>query len=164
MSLFAKRFALVAGTLLVLGCKRDADPAALLSSAAGAVDEPLTGPAAQLVGELLVGGVHAAPLAEQQRGLMFRTGIPADGGMLFAPYPAGGGGPKEASFWMKDTPSPLDIIFIRTDGTIAHIAENTVPFSEAQVKSGEPVAAVLEINGGRSAELGISVGDKVSWK
>lgn len=106
----------------------------------------------------------ARTAAEQQRGLMFRTGIPADGGMLFAPYPAGGGAPKEASFWMKDTPSPLDIIFIRADGTIAHIAENTVPFSEAQVKSGEPVAAVLEINGGRSAELGISVGDKVSWK
>lgn len=102
--------------------------------------------------------------AEQQRGLMFRTDIPANGGMLFAPYPADGGPPREASFWMKDTPSPLDIIFIRADGTIAHIAENTVPFSEAQVRSGEPVAAVLEINGGRSAELGISVGDKVSWK
>ena len=101
---------------------------------------------------------------EQQRGLMFRTGIPADSGMLFAPYPAEGGGPREASFWMKDTPSPLDIIFIRADGTIAHIAENTVPFSTDQVRSGEPVAAVLEINGGRSAELGISVGDKVSWK
>lgn len=101
---------------------------------------------------------------EQQRGLMFRTNIPADGGMLFAPYPAEGGGPREASFWMKDTPSPLDIIFIRADGTIAHIAENTVPFSEDPVKSGEPVSAVLEINGGRSAELGIAVGDKVSWR
>ncbi len=116
------------------------------------------------------GGKHvfkvdvARTAAEQQRGLMFRTGIPVDGGMLFAPYPAGGGGPKEASFWMKDTPSPLDIIFIRADGTIAHIAENTVPFSTDQVKSGEPVAAVLEINGGRSAELGIAVGDKLSWK
>jgi uncharacterized membrane protein (UPF0127 family) len=84
--------------------------------------------------------------------------------MLFAPYLADGGGPSEASFWMKDTPSPLDIIFIRADGTIAHIAENTVPFSEAPVASGEPVAAVLEINGGKSAELGIAVGDKVSWK
>lgn len=102
--------------------------------------------------------------AEQERGLMFRTDIPKDGGMLFAPYPADGGGPREASFWMKNTPSPLDIIFIRADGTIARIAENTVPFSEAQVPSGEPVAAVLEINGGRSAELGISEGDKVSWK
>ncbi|PKP92827.1 MAG: hypothetical protein CVT77_07630 [Alphaproteobacteria bacterium HGW-Alphaproteobacteria-16] len=99
----------------------------------------------------------------QQRGLMFRTDIPADGGMLFAPYPPEGGGPREASFWMKDTPSPLDIIFIRADGTIAHIAENTIPYSTEQVRSGEPVAAVLELNGGRSAELGISPGDKVSW-
>lgn len=100
---------------------------------------------------------------EQARGLMYRTDIPKDGGMLFAPYPAEGGGPREASFWMKNTPSPLDIIFIRADGTIARIAENTVPFSEAQVPSGEPVAAVLELNGGRSAELGIAEGDKVSW-
>jgi len=101
---------------------------------------------------------------EQQRGLMFRTDIPADGGMLFAPYPAGGGAPREASFWMKNTPSSLDIIFIRADGTIAHIGENTVPLSEAQVRSGEPVAAVLEILGGKAAELGISPGDKVSWR
>lgn len=100
---------------------------------------------------------------EQKQGLMFRTGIPADGGMLFAPYPPEGGAPREASFWMKDTPSPLDIIFIRADGTIATIAENTVPFSEELSRSGEPVAAVLEINGGRAAELGISPGDKVRW-
>ena len=101
--------------------------------------------------------------AEQERGLMFRTGIPADGGMIFTPYPAEGGGPREASFWMKNTPSPLDIIFIRPDGTIAAIAENTVPYSEDPVKSGEPVSAVLEINGGKAAELGIAPGDKVSW-
>ncbi|MFN6936371.1 MAG: DUF192 domain-containing protein [Tsuneonella sp.] len=100
---------------------------------------------------------------QQKQGLMFRTDIPADGGMLFAPYPPEGGPPREASFWMKDTPSALDIIFIRADGTIATIAENTIPFSEDQVKSGEPVAAVLEINGGRAAELGISPGDKVRW-
>ena len=101
--------------------------------------------------------------AEQERGLMYRTGIPADSGMLFAPYPAEGGGPKEASFWMENTPSPLDIIFIRADGTIARIAENTVPFSQDRILSGEPVTAVLEINGGRSSELGIAEGDKVSW-
>jgi len=106
----------------------------------------------------------ARTAAEQQRGLMYRTDIPADGGMLFAPYPAGGGAPREASFWMKDTPTSLDIIFIRADGTIARIAENTVPLSEAQVPSGEPVAAVLEILGGKAAELGISPGDKVSWR
>jgi uncharacterized membrane protein (UPF0127 family) len=100
---------------------------------------------------------------EQQRGLMFRTNIPADGGMIFTPYPAEGGGPREASFWMKNTPSSLDIIFIRPDGTIARIAENTVPYSEEPVKSGEPVSAVLEINAGKAAELGIAPGDKVTW-
>lgn len=102
--------------------------------------------------------------AEQERGLMFRTDIGKDGGMIFTPYPADGGAPREASFWMKNTPTPLDIIFIRADGTIATIAENTVPFSETPVPSGEPVAAVLEILGGRSAELGIATGDKVAWK
>jgi hypothetical protein len=94
---------------------------------------------------------------------MFRTNIPADGGMIFTPYPANGTGPREASFWMKNTPSALDIIFIRPDGTIARIAENVVPYSETPVKSGEPVSAVLEINGGRAAELGIAPGDKVRW-
>ncbi|CAM3321085.1 hypothetical protein GGR45_000844 [Sphingomonas zeae] len=102
--------------------------------------------------------------AEQAQGLMYRTDLKPDGGMLFAPYPPEGGGPRAASFWMKNTPTPLDILFIRADGTIARIAENTVPFSEAQIPSGEPVAAVLELVGGRSAELGIAEGDSVSWR
>ena len=115
------------------------------------------------------GGAHrfrvelADSAAEQQRGLMYRTGLNPDGGMLFAPYPAEGGGPREASFWMKNTPSPLDIIYIRADGTIARIAENTVPMSEELIPSGEPVAAVLEIPGGRASELGIAEGDRVEW-
>ncbi|PAX08722.1 DUF192 domain-containing protein [Sphingomonas lenta] len=115
------------------------------------------------------GGTHrftvelADTAAEQERGLMYRTDLKPDGGMLFAPYPPDGGPPREASFWMRNTPSPLDIIFIRADGTIARIAENTVPFSEAPVPSGEPVAAVLEIPGGRAAELGIAEGDRVDW-
>jgi len=105
----------------------------------------------------------AATAAEQARGLMFRTDIPRDGGMLFAPYPPEGGPPARASFWMKDTPSPLDILFIRADHIVARIAENTIPFSETPIPSGEPIAAVLEINGGRAAELGIGEGDKVTW-
>ncbi|WP_413777318.1 DUF192 domain-containing protein [Sphingomonas sp. S2-65] len=100
--------------------------------------------------------------AQQDRGLMFRTEIPANGGMLFTPYPAEGP-PREASFWMKNTPSPLDILFIRRDGTVAAIAASVAPFSETPVKSGEVVASVLEINGGKAAELGIAVGDKVRW-
>lgn len=100
---------------------------------------------------------------EQQRGLMYRTDLTPDGGMLFWPYPAGGGAPRDANFWMKNTPSSLDILYIRADGTIARIAENTVPFSEAPVPSGEPIGAVLELMGGRSAELGIAEGDRVTW-
>jgi hypothetical protein len=100
---------------------------------------------------------------EQERGLMYRTDLTPDGGMIFTPYPADGGPPREASFWMKNTPTSLDIIFIRPDSTIASIGENTIPFSEAQVTSGEPVSAVLEILGGRASELGIAPGDKVTW-
>lgn len=150
--------------------------AALLLSAACKADGGANAAEAQAPAKLAVsvqtagGATHrfnvevARTPAEQERGLMFRTNLPADGGMIFTPYPADGGEPREASFWMKNTPSALDIIFIRADGTIAAIAENTVPFSETPVKSGEPVAAVLEINGGKAGELGIAPGDKVTWQ
>ena len=95
---------------------------------------------------------------EQAQGLMFRQSLAPDRGMLFPFSP-----PRPASFWMKNTFIPLDMIFVRADGTIARIADNTVPQSLEQVAVGEPVAAVLELAGGRSAELGISDGDKVSW-
>jgi uncharacterized protein len=110
---------------------------------------------------------QARTSAEQEKGLMYRTSIPADGGMLFYPYPPDKDGrhqpPQDAGFWMKNTPSALDIVFIRADGTIARIAENAVPFDESVVRSGEPVGAVLELKGGRTAELGIAAGDKVRW-
>lgn len=115
------------------------------------------------------GGKHvftaevAKTAAQQEKGLMYRTGLMPDQAMLFWPYPAGGGKPQVANFWMKNTPSALDIVFIRADGTIARIAENAVPQSETLVPSGEPVGAVLEIVGGRAADLGITEGDKVSW-
>ncbi len=106
---------------------------------------------------------RATTADEQARGLMFRTDLTPDGGMLFWPYPDDGGLPRNANFWMKNTPSSLDILYIRADGTIARIAENTVPFSEVPIPSGEPVGAVLELVGGRSAELGIAEGDRVTW-
>jgi len=110
---------------------------------------------------------RATTAAEQERGLMFRSDLTPDGGMLFWPYPAGGpvsgGARQEANFWMKNTPTSLDILFIRADGTIARIAEDTVPFSEQPIPSGEPVTAVLELVGGRAAALGIAEGDMVSW-
>lgn len=101
----------------------------------------------------------AATMQEQARGLMYRTSLPDRGGMIFPMTP-----PREASFWMKNTYIPLDIIFIRADGTIARIAANAVPEDLTPVKSGEPVAAVLEIAGGAAAANGIAEGDRVEWK
>jgi uncharacterized membrane protein (UPF0127 family) len=95
---------------------------------------------------------------EMERGLMFRDRLPPDHGMLFL-YEDD----RRVSFWMKNTLIPLDIIFIRPDGTIARIAANTTPMSLEPIPSLEPVSAVLEIAGGRAAELGISEGDRVEW-
>jgi uncharacterized membrane protein (UPF0127 family) len=96
---------------------------------------------------------------EQAQGLMFRTSLPADGGMLF-PFPK----PKIASFWMKNTLIPLDMIFVRADGSIDRIAENTIPESLEPVVSGGDVAAVLELAGGTAARLGLDESAKVTWK
>jgi uncharacterized protein len=96
--------------------------------------------------------------AEQERGLMFRTRIAPDGGMIFPMDP-----PRSASFWMKNCPIAQDWLFIRADGTIARLVENTIPYSLEPIGVSEPVAAVLEIAGGRAAELGISDDAKVEW-
>ncbi len=97
--------------------------------------------------------------AEQAKGMMFRTAMADDEAMLF-PFDE----PKMASFWMRNTVIPLDIIFIRANGSIESIAENTIPYSTDPVEAGEPVTAVLEVRGGLSAELGIAAGDKVVWQ
>jgi uncharacterized protein len=103
--------------------------------------------------------VEVARTAEEQRvGLMNRQQLAPDRGMIF-PFDA----ERVASFWMKNTLIPLDMIFIRADGSITNIEMNTVPLSEEPVYSYEPVTAVLEIPGGRSAELGIKAGDTVKW-
>ncbi|WP_300975350.1 DUF192 domain-containing protein [Sphingomonas sp. LHG3406-1] len=95
---------------------------------------------------------------EQAQGLMNRDSLAPDRGMIFPHEP-----PRPASFWMKNTLIPLDMIFVRTDGTISSIAENTIPLSLEPTTSVEPVGAVLELAGGRTAELGIKAGDKVEW-
>ena len=101
---------------------------------------------------------HAASTREQAQGLMFRKSLSDDAGMIF-PYQSS----RILGFWMKNTLIPLDIIFIRSDGTIESIAENTTPYSETSISSGEPVQAVLELRGGLTAELGIKAGDTVNW-
>jgi len=96
---------------------------------------------------------------EQQKGLMFRTGLPADGGMIF-PFEK----PRIASFWMKNTLIPLDMIFVRADGSIDRVAENRIPESLEPVVSGGEVAAVLELAGGTAARLNIDETATVTWK
>ena len=96
---------------------------------------------------------------EQAKGMMFRDRLDDDRGMLF-PFPEA----KVASFWMRNTVIPLDIIFIRANGSIESIAENAIPYSTDPVEAGEPVTAVLELRGGLAAELGIAAGDTVRWK
>lgn len=94
---------------------------------------------------------------QQERGLMFVRHLAPNRGMIFPFSP-----PQNVSFWMKNTLIPLDMVFIRSDGTIARIA-TAQPLDETPVPSGEPIGAVLEIAGGRAAELGISPGDRVRW-
>lgn len=94
---------------------------------------------------------------EQAIGMMFRRRIPADRGMLF-PYDP----PQPVAFWMKNTLEPLDLLFIGTDRRILNVATG-VPESLAPIASAGAVVAVLEIAGGRAAELGIAPGDRVDW-
>lgn len=93
---------------------------------------------------------------QQEVGLMFRIMIPADSGMLF-PWPT----PQPSQMWMKNCPVPEDMVFIGEDGKIGHIAENTVPYSLANVDSHGTVEATLELQGGLTAKLGIGVGDAI---
>lgn len=95
---------------------------------------------------------------QQNRGLMFRDSMAPDEGMIF-PYDP----PQMLSFWMKNTYIPLDIIYVGEDGRIINIHENTVPLREEPYVSFDDAVLVLEINGGRSAELGIKAGDLVEW-
>jgi len=96
--------------------------------------------------------------AQQRRGLMFVRKLPADAGMLFV-YP----GPGPRSMWMKNTFLPLDMLFIRDDGTVSSIVADTVPQSLTSVASVEPVTFVLELNAGTSARLGIEPGSQMYW-
>ena len=95
---------------------------------------------------------------EQMQGLMYRTELGADEGMLF-PREV----PRLSSFWMKNTHIPLDIVFIGPDRRVINVAANTTPHSLEPIPSAGPARAVLEIGGGRAAELGIVPGSAVEW-
>jgi uncharacterized membrane protein (UPF0127 family) len=107
-------------------------------------------------------GVHAFAVelatndAERERGLMYRKELPEGRGMLFDFHED-----RPVAFWMHNTYIPLDMIFIRGDGSIARIAENTEPMSDRLIPSGAPVRAVLEVIAGTARKLGIAAGDRV---
>lgn len=111
-----------------------------------------------------LGGTHtfrvevAKTPQEQAKGLMFRTTMGPDEGMLF-PYDQ----PRELSFWMKNTVLSLDLVFIDAQHRVLNIAENATPYSEQSILSAGPGVAVLELNGGRTRQLGIVAGNKVDW-
>lgn len=94
--------------------------------------------------------------AQRQQGLMFRERLAPDAGMLFD-YEK----PQPVAMWMKNTYIPLDMIFINGEGIITHISTRAVPLSLQPISSKGPVRAVLEVNGGITDHLGISVGDEV---
>ncbi|TBW33704.1 DUF192 domain-containing protein [Siculibacillus lacustris] len=94
--------------------------------------------------------------ATRGQGLMFRTQMATDHGMLFDFRRE-----EPVYFWMKNTYLPLDMVFIRADGTIRSIAKDTTPLSEAPIGSGGPVRYVLEVVAGTAARLGVAPGDRV---
>jgi uncharacterized membrane protein (UPF0127 family) len=100
----------------------------------------------------------AATPEQQERGLMFRKSLTGDRGMIFPYQPA-----QDVAFWMKNTLMPLDIVFIRADGTIGRIT-TAKALDLTPVPSGGPITGVLEIRGGRAAELGIAEGDRAEWQ
>ena len=108
-------------------------------------------------------GVHrficelATTYAEQQHGLMFRKHLPDGHGMLFDYHHE-----QPVAMWMRDVPIPLDMIFIRADGSIFRVHSNAEPLSDRYIHSGGRVRYVLEVNGGTARRLGIAPGDKVS--
>ena len=98
----------------------------------------------------------AADDASRAQGLMHRTHLARNAGMLFDFKT-----PVMTAFWMKDTPLPLDMLFVRADGSISTVAANAVPYSTAEIVSAEPIRAVIEINGEMAQTLGIAPGDRV---
>lgn len=151
--MLSRRFLILAGLTLglaVSGCARTTAP----TDEAGRPLEPLT--------IVTASGEHAFLVeiaddeAERQRGLMFRPPLADDRGMLFQ-FPVA----TEQAFWMKDTPSSLDILYLDPTGRVVSIARHTTPYSETPVPSNGAANGVLELRAGRAEEIGALPGDRV---
>lgn len=150
--------------LAFAACSQGGQEATAKAPAAQAAVHPVSGLPVKDLKVKSANGTHAfrvevaATTEQQAKGLMFRTEMGADEGMIFPTNP-----PRHAAFWMRNTVIPLDIIFIGKDHRILNVAANAVPYDETPVPSAGVAIGVLELNGGRAAELGIEAGDKVSW-
>lgn len=157
----ASRRALVFGALGAAGCGATTlyAPWAI---GQGAAPAPLDLPWATVTVRTAAGASHrfateiADTPAARSRGLMFRRQLPADQAMLFV-YPRA----QHASFWMRNTLIPLDMVFIDADGRVVKVHAEAIPHDETPIPSGAPVRAVLEVAGGEAARRGITAGDRV---
>jgi hypothetical protein len=136
--------------------------AALVWAAAVTLAEPALADALESLTISTATGDHAfsveiaATPEKRERGLMDRRFMPMDRGMLFEFERDG-----PVAFWMKNTYIPLDMVFIARNGKVTRIVDRAEPMSETAIPSGGPCAAVLELNGGVAAEIGLRVGDGV---
>lgn len=160
-SLARRALIAVASALACAGAACAAPPAAKTCAGGQAELRPLQPLAlATQKGRFSFSVEYADSPIERDAGLMCRRSLAADRGMLFDfGRPAGG-----VAFWMRNTLIPLDIIFIRPDGRVLSIARNTRPLDETPVPAGGPVRAVLELAGGRAAEIGLLPGDRVDHR
>ena len=132
-----------------------------LAIAGVATAQPQSGPTAALT-IITAGGSHrfnvelAATPEQMERGLMFRQELAPDAGMLFDFKQ-----PTNATMWMHNTLIPLDMLFVDANGRIVNIQERAVPLSDSIIAATSPVRAVIELNGGTAARLGIEPGDRV---
>lgn len=143
---------IVAGVFLLLACPADADGVKGFTQTAIQIETGAGRSMEFTVFLALSGKQHA-------RGLMFVDELGERQGMLFVYQRS-----QNISMWMKNTMLPLDMLFIRQDGTIARIEKETKPYALDSIVSGEPVLAILELNGGVADKYGIQPGDRVISK
>ena len=165
-----RRWGALAFALLLLGCAREPAPALADAGPAPAAAPVATKPSAptaipagfERLDAVTPSGVTTFAVevmddeAGRARGMMFRKSVAPDRGMLFDFRR-----PQEVAFWMKNTLIPLDIIYIRPDGRVLSIAAQATPESLEPIPSGGEILGVLEIAGGRAAEIGLLPGDRI---
>lgn len=157
----------LAGALTLAGAGA-CSPASAGNPAAAASDAPRLHPVSGLAvipvtistprGPHRIDAEVAASASAQERGLMFRTALGPDEGMIFPMNP-----PRRTAFWMRNTVIGLDIIFIGADHKVLNVAANAVPYDETALPSAGEAAGVLELAAGRAAQLGIGPGTAINW-